>query len=385
MSLSINYPNRIEKIRRKMRESGIQAILCTRLQSICYVAGVLVPAPWRGGVLVPLEGDVRLIAMDSDLSRQLKDTWIESIVTWNRPNPMSFVKAAVEALKAANCTKGKIAVEMNPPMVAGLLMVPEYNALRESFPAAELIDGIGLLDSIMVIKEPVEIELIKRAVEIADYGLLEAFKAIAPGVTENEVAGVAEWAMRKAGSSWHWAETTGTEVGSGERSAFRGGVCQPATNKLIQLGDTVVVDVHSMYDLYLCDTCGTAVAGTPTSEQERLGEAWSSIAWSVIRNLRPGMRIGDVARAALKKAEELGYLEQTVHTFGHGLGTAVGGLAPFIWEGSDQILEPSTLVIVLTAVSQPGVGGARLELPVLVTDGEPEVLAKFPIELVTAG
>ncbi len=376
-----NYPERIEKIRRIMKQENIEIILCTRLQSVAYFGGVFAPLPWRAGIIIPQNGEVQFISMGADYERMKEETWINSFLIWDRTEPMSFIDRVMEALKELNFKEGKIALEMRLPMVAGLLSVPEYFSLKENLPDTEFIDGVDFIDSIMVIKEPNEIVLIRRAAEIADLGLQEAFKSLKVGVTENEVAGVAELALRKAGSSWAWAETGGTEVGSGERSAFLGGVCQPATNKLIKDGETIVVDVHSMYELYLCDTCGTAVLKSPSPEQVKLGRAWVRISQEVVNNLKAGNKIGDVARAGLAMAEELGYLKNIVKTFGHGLGTCVGGLAPFIWEGNQEILKSSTVVIVLSSIAVPGVGGVRLELPVLVNEDTPEVLSKLPLGL----
>jgi len=385
MALSIDYSARIERIRRRMQAADMKAVICTRLESISFLAGVFAPAPWRAGVILPLKGEPQLVIMNADASRMQEGSWLKSFQVWDRADPMSFVTAASEALRASNCTNGKIGVEMNPPMVAGLLMVPEYFELARTFPGCQFVDAIALLDAEMIIKEPAEIERIRRAAEIADHGLLEAFKAIRAGATENEIAGVAEKALRDKGSGWPWAETTGTEVGSGFRSAYPGGVCQPATDKLLQLGDTVVVDVHSMYELYLCDTCGTAVVGKPTAAQEKLAEAWRTIALTVVEALRPGNKYKEVAARALRAAEKLGYRGFLVPTFGHGLGTAVGALAPFVSEQNEEVVQPNTYVIVLTALSQPGVGGLRLELPVLTTGASAEVLGRFPLDLYQAG
>jgi len=385
MPLTIDYSERVEKIRRAMRQAGVDAVVCTRLQSIAYVAGVFAPAPWRGAVLIPMAADVQFIAMGADLARTRSETWIKTFHVWDRAQPASFVDMMVGALREANAASGRVALEMRPPVVAGLMTVPEYLALRAALPRWDVVEAIDLVDSVMVIKEPAEVELIRRAAEIGDYGLLAGFRAIRPGATENQVAGAAERALRDAGSSWSWAETGGTEVGSGERSAYAGGVCQPATNKVIQWGDTVVVDVHPTYELYTCDTCGTALVGRPTDAQRRLERAWQEVTASIVGALRPDASIGDVARAGLKRAEALGYLEFTVPTFGHGLGTCVGGLAPFIWEGNRDKLQASTLVIVLTAIAEPRVGGARLELPVMVTEDEPLVLGRVPVAFAEAG
>ena len=53
------------------------------------------------------------------------------------------------------------------------------------------------------------------------------------GVTENSVAGVIEKAIRDNGSTWSWAITGGTEVGSGHRTGYLHGVTQQATDKTI--------------------------------------------------------------------------------------------------------------------------------------------------------
>ena len=73
------------------------------------------------------------------------------------------------------------------------------------------------------------------------------------GVTENYLAGVMEAAIRRKGSMWSWSGTGGTEVGSGERTAYAYDVTRQATEKKIGNNEFIILDVHPMIDLYMGD------------------------------------------------------------------------------------------------------------------------------------
>jgi Xaa-Pro aminopeptidase len=63
----------------------------------------------------------------------------------------------------------------------------------------KLEDASSLVDSVMMIKEPAEIERMRRAAEVCDLAAEAVIKFIRPGVMETEIAGVVEQTTRAAG------------------------------------------------------------------------------------------------------------------------------------------------------------------------------------------
>jgi Xaa-Pro dipeptidase len=238
---------------------------------------------------------------------------------------------------------------------------------------------MGVLDRVMLIKDKAEIELLRRAAEIADTGMETAFASIALGRTELEVTGYAEAAMRAAGNEFVWS-VTGTELGSGYRQWYEEGFTVMPSTKRIQRGDVVTVDVHSMHECYLGDLALNAVVGNPSPEIQKLAAAWQGVANSIIDQLRPDVVISDIARNARRTADELGYGAYVTPFFGHGLGTDAR-IPHVITESNTAPLEANMMVEVLIQMTVPGLAGLRLETAALITEEGHELLNKVPVEL----
>ena len=88
-----------------------------------------------------------------------------------------------------------------------------------------------------------------------------------------------------------------------------------------------------------------------------------------------------VSRQALSKSgkhlEKAGLGEYFVHSLGHGVGLDIHE-APGLRKTSEAILEAGQVVTVEPGVYIPGDTGCRVEDTVVVTDGEPDVLNRFP-------
>jgi Xaa-Pro aminopeptidase len=246
-------------------------------------------------------------------------------------------------------------------------------------PRAEWVNGIAALDRVMLVKDHAETEMLRRAAEVADLGMEAAFDAIEPGRTELEVAGIAEAAMRTAGNEFVWS-VTGTEVGSGYRQSYERGFTVAPSQKRIQRGDIVTVDVHPMIGCYLGDLAANAVVGEPTEAQRELEQAWAGIAETILGELKPGAAIADVSISAFTAAQESGYGEYTLPVFGHGLGTDAR-IPPSVHAGNPDHFEEGMVFELFIQTTVPEVGGLRLEAATRITSTGYELLNKWPIEL----
>ncbi|MGQ9722312.1 MAG: M24 family metallopeptidase, partial [Candidatus Jordarchaeum sp.] len=227
------------------------------------------------------------------------------------------------------------------------------------------------------------IKLLKQAAAIADLGVDTALGTIVPGMSETELVGIIEEAMRRAGNQWAWALTGGHEVGTGDRATYHMGATTPATQRLIQHGDNVIVDLHSTYELHYSDLTHNIIMGSATSEQKKLAEVYVDAVTTLFDSMQPGVKVGEIAKKVFGTVEKAGYGSNVVQMFGHGIG-AIGDewYLPIIGYGpySEKILEPNMVEIAVCILNKPGVAGYRLEYPMLITENGAQPLAKTPIE-----
>ena len=387
MSTQADHKARLKKIQAKMDEQDIDVLIATRLSTVGYVFGAFVP--WRGVAVIGREGEPQLYVLGLDSERVKDDSFFKN-VTGVAPLPgMTMWDQILSYLRAKGLEKGRIGVELghSPIRIETFLLASEYELLREAFPQATFKNATDFLNEIFIIKDEAEIESFRRAAEICDLGLGVVLKQMRVGMTETEVAGIAEYAMRKAGSELNWTFTGGQEIGSGARTAYFWGGCTPPTRKRIERGDNVLLDVHAMYNLYLGDLARNAIMGEPTPEQRELAKAFVASCNLLLESMKPGVTYGEVADKMDAFMDRTGYRQYALPGYGHGIGILGNEYYPVVINSSvpyeskgDLVLQPNMVEVAALVLNKPGVGGMRMEMTVLITKNGNEPLNKVPFE-----
>lgn len=107
-----------------------------------------------------------------------------------------------DVLQELGLTQATIAIEKNF-FDAALYEV----FIAHILPQARGVPATPIISQLRMLKDPEEIECLKAAALVADAGMDAAARALRPGVSESEIAGEAELAMRKAGAEG-WASVT---------------------------------------------------------------------------------------------------------------------------------------------------------------------------------
>jgi Xaa-Pro aminopeptidase len=374
---AVDYRSHAAALRGRADDAGLDALLLTRRGSIAYLAGVW--APWRTAVLLPVDGDVSLLTSRNDVARVSAETWIETADSWTRSRERPFPDAVADTLETAEVADGRVGVEMGTADDVGVLTAAEYRRVDSRLPV-DLVDATAAVNDAMTVKSRAEIERLRRANEICDVGIGAAVDALTPGVSEIELAGEIERAQRRAGSEYNWSITR-TEVGSGYKQARPNGFTPEPTQKRIQRGDLVTLDVHAVYDGYFGDLVANAVVGEPTEAQLALEADFRSVADTLLDAIEPGAairaivdRVDDAMAATDQPGDWVSY-------YGHGLGTSAR-CGPTVVPDADGAIPPNTTLVAHAYVHHPGVGGMRLETPVLVSETETERLSTVPLDLI---
>jgi Xaa-Pro aminopeptidase len=186
--------------------------------------------------------------------------------------------------------------------------------------------------------------------------------------------------MRQAGAEEFWR----TYVSSGPRTNIAHGL---PTNREVQAGDLVMIDIHPIVDGYSADICRTVCAGTPDAEQQAAYDLFLQAQQSTIQMARAGIGMVDLEGNLHAVLREAGHGD---HIFGppiHGVGIEFEeaplppGHAFFHGEKAPPPLPESTVLAVGNCGLYAGPWGLRVEDTIVVTEDEPLVLTDAPRRL----
>ena len=227
------------------------------------------------------------------------------------------------------------------------------------------------LKNLRAAKDPQELTLIRKAIDISSNAFLQATGILKEGVVEQEVALEMESMMKRSG-----ADAIGFDIilASGKRSALPHG---KASGKRIEKGDLILIDFGSGFQGYHSDQTRTVVCGSPSPEQQKIYQIVKEAHDQAIEKVRPGIPIGEVDGAARDAIRNQGYGEYFGHGTGHGIGLAVHE-DPAVNSENKGLLQEGMVFTVEPGIYIPDWGGVRIEDMVLVTPHGVEVLTYLP-------
>lgn len=238
-----------------------------------------------------------------------------------------------------------------------------------------LVPVSGLIEKIRLIKTPEELEILKKAGEIADAAFEHIQAYIKPGVREIEIANELEFFMRKQGAT---SSSFDMIVASGHRSALPHGV---ASEKKIQSGELVTMDYGALYKGYCSDITRTVAVGHISDELKNIYDTVLEAQLRGVRGIKPGMTGKEADALTRDYIQEQGYGEYFGHSTGHGLGMEVHE-EPRLSHLSEAVLEPGMVVTVEPGIYIPNVGGCRIEDDIVITETGNERLTNATKEFI---
>lgn len=242
--------------------------------------------------------------------------------------------------------------------------------LQRWWPDAEYVPGSDVLAPLRMRKSAEEIVLLERAARTADRAVEAAWRAVAAGVTESDVARAGNEGFREAGAD----EVTFTVVASGPESAFPH---HHTGTRVMAAGDPVLFDFGSRIGGYCSDITRMSHVGATSARYREVHMVVEEAVRAALDTIRPGTLIADVDRAARGVIERAGYGDFFTHRTGHGIGLS-GHEPPSITHTNAHQLEPGMTFSVEPGIYLPGEFGVRLEEIVVVTDTGVRVLSKLP-------
>lgn len=171
--------------------------------------------------------------------------------------------------------------------------------LNERFPEFEIRDLSPLLDAMRLIKSNKEIEVIRKATEIAGLAIMEAMKSTNPGIYEYQLDAVAKYIFYQHGSQ---GDGYPAIIGGGT-NAFMGHYFRKTD--ALKDGDLVLMDYAPDYHNYTSDVTRIwPVNGTFNKEQTALYEFIVAYRDALFKYIKPGVTSNDVLDKAAADMEK---------------------------------------------------------------------------------
>ena len=336
---------RINKLRAKFDELGVDAFLSNRLSNIQYLCGYSGSA----GLLFVTRDKAYFLTdfrYKEQVARQVKGA--ESIII-SKSFPDEF--ANNDLLKF----KGKIGIE------AVYMTVDLLTKMQESLPGCECINTDNIVEEVASVKDQDELDKIKKAVKITDDVFAEVLALVKPGIREIDIAAEITYRHMKHGAS-------GNSFDSIIASGVNGSLPHAgASEKVVEKGDFITFDMGCMYQGYASDMTRTVVVGQPTDKQKEIyGIVYDAqqAALDAAKGGMSGMALDKIARDIIVKA---GYGEYYGHGLGHGLGMEVHA-HPRASHIVDHPLLAGQVITIEPGIYIPGWGGVRIEDDVILTE-----------------
>jgi Xaa-Pro aminopeptidase len=344
---------RLTKLRQSLADNNLDAIVISQPENRRYLSGF---TGTRGVLLISPE-QAMLAVPFVYLEQARKQALGFEVVRFQR----EFAEVWLELVAGVNARK--VAFE------SAHLTVAEHGKLAAGVEEVELVPMEGTVEGLRAIKEQGELDIIRKAVALADAAFAHIIEFIEPGMTEREVAWELEMYMRT-----HGAEKVAFDliVGAGPNGAMPH---HEVSERVIGGGEPIVMDLGARVAGYHSDLTRTICLGQP---DERFTEIYALVLQAQLAAeaaIRGGIVAGEADNAARQMITEAGYGEQYGHGLGHGVGLAVHE-EPFIRQGAEEVLKPGMVFTVEPGIYLPDWGGVRIEDIVLVHEDGVEVLSR---------
>ncbi|MHA7883326.1 M24 family metallopeptidase [Nitratireductor rhodophyticola] len=363
---------RMDQVQATLAKAGVDVAFFTSLRSLTYVGNIYQSLAWyvNTAIVYPASGDPMLVVPLSDRKRVIEETCIPRIETWNPPfagiEERSFEGILEDFVRANKLERGTLGVEGN---ISWTLR----SRLATTFPEARFVFIDDLMQGLVEVKDPMEVKRMRKVGELCTIGFEAARDNVRPGMTENELAGIIELAVRKAGCTGYWVPN---QVGTGETVLLD----HYPSDRVIKDNHYVKAGVHATYKLYCGDICNVMSLRKPEPDYLKLCNAVEEASKRTIDMMRPGVRSNQLYAKFTDYMAEAGFPNSCDWYQGHGLGTA--HQKPLISPHDETELKEN-MIIILNGLAQPkGMHSYINEVMLLINADGAELISHNPMGLV---
>lgn len=351
--------SRIDKLRKAMDSRGFDTTLIFSPENIRYFAG------FRGtsAALIITQKDTLLLTDFRYVEQATNEAPLYEVIQHAGGQLPESVGQQIMKMNVTN-----LGIE-EATLPIGILKTLKNEALKGSFSPID-----NEINEIRKIKDPSEIEHIKKGIALCDLAFVHILDFIQPGLSEKEIGLELEYIMKKNGAEGIKGNHV---IASGERSALPHGA---ASERIVNAGEFVKMDIGAIVDGYYSDFTRTVVIGEPSEKQLEIYGIVRKAQEAALDAIGPGKICSELDEVARSIIRDAGYGDHFGHSLGHSLGLNIHE-KPAMRSTDHSVLEPGMVITVEPGIYLPGWGGVRIEDLLVITEEGYENFTKATKEL----
>ena len=372
------FSQRKIKVLKSMKEQNLDALLMFRQESMYWLTGYdTFGYVFFQTLILDRNGNTILLTRAPDLRQAQNTSNIKDIRIWidkDGSNPTDDLKVILNELSL----KGKnIGIEYEAYGMTG------RNALRlnkslENY--CNIEDQSELITKIRVIKSEEEIIFVKKAAELADNALDEAWKNTKAGTSEAKILAEMQKVVLEGGGDYPANEYI---IGSGHNALL----CRyQAEKRNLSKQDQLSIEWAGTYKHYHSAMFRTIPIGKADPKHIKMHEACIEALTNCENKLKPGNKVGEVFDVHAETFDDLGYNKSRMNACGYSLGSTFSPNWmdwPMLYTGNPYVIEPGN-VFFMHMILMDSENGLAMNLgeTYLVTKDGNERLGKQKLDLV---
>ena len=382
---------RLDRIKGLLAKSSLGALLCFDMNNVRYITATHI-GTWAQDkisrfTLLPQNDEPILWDFGSAARHhQLNCPWLGER---SRPGIPSMRGAMTPEMGREADVAKKIRVELEQrgllkePVGVDVVEPPVMFALQRE--GINVVDGQELMSIAREIKTQDEITLLNMSSMMVDAAYYDLYKAMKPGMRENDAVALVAQKLYELGSEYVEA----VNAISGER-------CSPHphvfSDRVLRPGDPVYYDILHSYMGYRTCYYRTFAVGSASRAMVDAYKRCRDYLDASIELIRPGRTTAEVA-SVWPRAQEFGFPSEEAAfalQMGHGIGLAIWErpmISRLVSLDHPHEIKPGMVFALETFwPSTDGWSAARIEEEIVVTQTGHEVITRFPAEqLLVAG
>ena len=306
------FQKRKKKVLDSMKKQNLDALLMFRQESMYWLTGYdTFGYVFFQTLVFDRRGNVILLTRAPDLRQAQNTSNIKDIRIWvdeDGSNPTDDLKKILNELELKN---KKIGIEYESYGMTG------RNALRlnkslENF--CEFEDQSELITKLRVIKSKEEILYVRKAAELADLALNQAWKHAKAGVNEAKILAEMQKVVLEEGGDYPANEYI---IGSGSNALL----CRyQAEKRTLSNTDQLSLEWAGTFKHYHSAMFRTIPIGKADPKHIKMHEACIEALSNCVKTLVPGNKLGEVFDAHAITFDNLGYNKARMNACGYSLG-----------------------------------------------------------------
>ena len=372
------FKQRKSSILASMKEQNLDAFLMFKQESMYWLTGYdTFGYVFFQTLILDSKGNIILLTRAPDLRQAQNTSNIKDIRIWidkHQSNPTEDLKIILNELDLEG---KKIGIEYEAYGMTG------RNALRlnkslEKY--CEIQDQSELVSKLRVIKSNEEIIYVKKAAELADNALDEAWKYTKAGASESKILAEMQRVVLDGGGDYPANEYI---IGSGHNALL----CRYQSEKrTLSSIDQLSIEWAGTYKHYHSAMFRTIPIGKADPKHIKMHQACVEALTNCEKKLIPGNTVGEVFDSHAKTFDSLGYKNSRMNACGYSLGSTFSPNwmdTPMIYTGNPYVIQPGNVFFMhMILMDSNNELAMNLGETYLVTKNGNERLCKQKIDLV---